>query len=98
MPENSDALRRLSSSLGFSSPKEFNATLREHMRQVRTIFRRVISEPTGPAEGVGENLRIFRDEKRAAKSLADAKDIKAARTTFKSVSSEVIAALKQSTK
>src|SRR5207248_9655901 len=57
--------------LGFSSPKEFNATLREHMRQVRTIFRRVISEPTGPAEGAGENLRIFRDQKTAAKSLAD---------------------------
>src|SRR2546421_5132860 len=71
VPENSDALRRLSGSLGFSSPKEFNLTLREHMRQVRTIFRRVISEPTGPAEGAGENLRIFRDGKRAAKSLAD---------------------------
>jgi glutamate-ammonia-ligase adenylyltransferase len=71
VPENSDALSRLSGSLGFSSSKEFNATLREHMRQVRTIFRRVISEPTGPAEVAKENLSIFRDEKTAAKSLAD---------------------------
>ena len=71
VPENSDELRRLSGSLGFSSPKEFNAALREHMRQVRTIFRRVISEPTGAPQVVSENLRIFRDEKTAAKSLAD---------------------------
>jgi [glutamine synthetase] adenylyltransferase / [glutamine synthetase]-adenylyl-L-tyrosine phosphorylase len=71
IPENADALRRLSGSLGFASPKEFNATLREHMRQVRTIFRRVISEPTGATPSASENLHIFRDEKTAAKSLAD---------------------------
>ena len=71
VPENSDALRRLSGSLGFSSTTEFNATLREHMRQVRTIFRRVISEPAGATQAAAENLHIFRDEKAAAKSLSN---------------------------
>jgi glutamate-ammonia-ligase adenylyltransferase len=71
VPENSDPLGRLSGSLGFSSAKEFNAALREHMQQVRKVFRRVISEPAGAAEAAPENLQIFRDEKTAAKSLAD---------------------------
>jgi glutamate-ammonia-ligase adenylyltransferase len=70
VPENSEALGRLARSLGFSSPKEFNAALREHMQQVRTVFRRVISEPTGAPEIFSESLHIFRDEKAAAKSLA----------------------------
>jgi glutamate-ammonia-ligase adenylyltransferase len=38
---------------------------------VRKVFRRVISEPPGGAEATAENLHIFRDEKTAAKSLAD---------------------------
>jgi glutamate-ammonia-ligase adenylyltransferase len=71
VPENSETLGRLARSLGFLSPKEFNAALREHMQQVRTVFRRVISEPTGAPEIFSENLHIFRDEKAAAKSLAD---------------------------
>jgi glutamate-ammonia-ligase adenylyltransferase len=41
------------------------------MQQVRKVFRRVISEPTGAPEVFAENLGIFRDEKTAAKSLAD---------------------------
>jgi glutamate-ammonia-ligase adenylyltransferase len=71
VPEDSEALTRVAGSLGFASPKQFNAALREHMQQVRKIFRRVISEPAGEAENGAENLRIFRDEKAAAKSLAD---------------------------
>jgi len=71
VPENSETLGRLARSLGFSSPKEFSAALREHMQQVRTVFRRVISEPTGAPEIFSERLHIFRDEKAAAKSLAD---------------------------
>ena len=71
VPENSDALDRLARSLKFASAKEFNAALREHMQQVRKIFRRVISEPTGTPEAAAESLHIFRDEKAAAKSLAD---------------------------
>jgi glutamate-ammonia-ligase adenylyltransferase len=69
VPENGEALSRLAQSLGFASADKFNAALQQHMRQVRAIFRRVISEPSGPAEA-GENLSIFRDEKAAAKSLA----------------------------
>jgi glutamate-ammonia-ligase adenylyltransferase len=71
VPENSEALRRLAHSLGFSSPEQFNAALQEHMQQVRTVFRRVISAPSGAAEITAENLHIFRDESAAAKSLAD---------------------------
>jgi [glutamine synthetase] adenylyltransferase / [glutamine synthetase]-adenylyl-L-tyrosine phosphorylase len=70
VPENSVALRRLSGSLGFSSPAKFNEALRDHMQKVRAIFRRVISTP--PEAEIGdEKLHIFRDEKTASKALAD---------------------------
>lgn len=71
VPEDAEALARLAGSLGFASSKQFNAALREDMERVRKIFRRVISEPAGAAENGAENMRIFRDEKTAAKSLAD---------------------------
>ncbi len=71
VPENSDALDRLARSLSFSSPREFNAALHEHMQRVRKIFRRIISEPTDTTQAATESLHIFRDEKTAAKSLAD---------------------------
>jgi glutamate-ammonia-ligase adenylyltransferase len=71
VPENSEALLRLAGSLGFSSVEEFNAGLRGHTQKVRAIFRRVISEPKGAAESAEERLPVFRDEKSAAKSLAD---------------------------
>ncbi len=71
VPENSEALRRLARSLGFPSPEKFNAALQEEMQQIRRVFRRVISSPSGAAESAVESLHIFRDEKAAAKSLAD---------------------------
>ncbi|HWM25053.1 MAG TPA: bifunctional [glutamate--ammonia ligase]-adenylyl-L-tyrosine phosphorylase/[glutamate--ammonia-ligase] adenylyltransferase [Chthoniobacterales bacterium] len=71
VPENPEALRRLARSLGFPSPEKFNAALREEMQQIRGVFRRVISSPSGAAESAVESLHIFRDEKAAAKSLAD---------------------------
>ena len=71
VPENPEALRRLSGSLGFSSSAKFNDALREHTRKVRAIFRRVISTPADAREGADENLQIFRDEKAATKALAD---------------------------
>ena len=71
IPENGGELRRLSQSLGFSSAKDFTAELRSHTKAVRAVFRRIISErPTDPKSSV-EDLRIFRDEKTAAKSIAD---------------------------
>jgi glutamate-ammonia-ligase adenylyltransferase len=71
VPEDPEALDRLARSLGFPATANFNAALRDQMQQVRTVFRRVISTPSGPAEPAGESLHIFRDEKAAAKSLAD---------------------------
>ena len=70
IPENGEALRQLSQSLGFSSAKDFSAALRTHTQTVRAVFRRIISErPTDPKSSV-EDLRVFRDEKTAAKSIA----------------------------
>jgi glutamate-ammonia-ligase adenylyltransferase len=72
IPENGESLHRLARSLGCTSKEEFTAALREHMQQVRAVFRRIISAPAGPgAEPTAESLSIFRDEKAAAKSLAD---------------------------
>ena len=71
VPENSEELRRLAGSLGFSSAEKFNAALHDHMQKVRAIFRRVISSPNGAAAPAEESLEIFRDQKAAAKSLAD---------------------------
>jgi glutamate-ammonia-ligase adenylyltransferase len=71
VPEDPEALRRLARSLGFPSSAKFNAALRDEMNQVRTVFRRVISAPSGALESTAESLHIFRDEKAAAKSLAD---------------------------
>ncbi|MDP9004850.1 MAG: bifunctional [glutamate--ammonia ligase]-adenylyl-L-tyrosine phosphorylase/[glutamate--ammonia-ligase] adenylyltransferase [Verrucomicrobiota bacterium] len=71
IPENGEALQRLSLSLGFTSKKDFTAALREHMQQVRAVFRRVISEPGAGAERAAESMSIFRDEKAATKSLSN---------------------------
>ena len=70
IPENGESLDRLARSLGFSSKENFTRALQEHMQKVRSIFRRIISEPATGAESSGESLHIFRDEKAAAKSLA----------------------------
>ncbi|MEY2585799.1 MAG: [glutamine synthetase] adenylyltransferase / [glutamine synthetase]-adenylyl-L-tyrosine, partial [Verrucomicrobiota bacterium] len=71
VPENSEALARLAASLGFSSTENFNAALRGHMAKVRAIFHRVMSSPNGAAASAEESLEIFRDQKAAAKCLAD---------------------------
>ena len=71
IPENGEALDRLARSLGFSSKENFTSALREHMQKVRSVFRRIISAPPTGAESPAESLQIFRDEKAAAKSLAD---------------------------
>jgi glutamate-ammonia-ligase adenylyltransferase len=71
VPENPEALQRLSGSLGFSSAAKFNNALRDHTQKVRAIFHRVISTPADMPEAADENLDIFRDEKTAGKALAD---------------------------
>jgi [glutamine synthetase] adenylyltransferase / [glutamine synthetase]-adenylyl-L-tyrosine phosphorylase len=71
IPENGESLDRLARSLGFSSKENFTKALRKHMQMVRSVFRRIISAPATGAEAPAESLHIFRDEKAAAKSLAD---------------------------
>jgi glutamate-ammonia-ligase adenylyltransferase len=71
IPEEGESLDRLARSLGFISHKDFSSALREHMQEVRSIFRRIISSPAPGTESLAESLHIFRDEKAAAKSLAD---------------------------
>ena len=69
VPQEPEALQQLSRSLRFSSAEDFTAALRERMRAVRPIFRRIISEM--PAEPAKIDLEIFSDQKRAGKALAD---------------------------
>ncbi len=71
IPENDEALERLAQSLGFPAKENFTGALRDHMQKVREVFRRIISAPPTGAETRAESLHIFRDEKAAAKSLAD---------------------------
>src|SRR5882762_7412267 len=69
VPQESAVLRRLALSLGFSSSREFTVALQKRMRNVRSIFRRVISEKAAEAKPI--DLAIFSDQKRATKALAD---------------------------
>ena len=69
VPQEPNALRRLALSLRFSSEQDFTAVLRQHMRAVRSIFERVITE--AHAEPTHPDRAIFSDQKRAAKALAD---------------------------
>jgi glutamate-ammonia-ligase adenylyltransferase len=69
IPQEPEALQQLSRSLRFSSAEDFTAALRERMRAVRPIFRRIISGM--PAEPAKIDLEIFSDQKRAGKALAD---------------------------
>ena len=69
VPRESQALRRLSLSLGFASSDEFTNALKQITQSVRSIFQRVIS--TSPTETATLDLTIFKDEKSAARALDD---------------------------
>jgi glutamate-ammonia-ligase adenylyltransferase len=69
VPRDPVTLKRLARSLGFDSANEFSAALKKTMQNVRSIFDRVIL--SAPAEGALPDLKLFRDEKSAARSLAD---------------------------
>jgi len=69
VPQEPAVVRRLALSLGFSSSREFTSALQKQMRNVRSIFRRVISEKSAEAKPI--DLAIFNDQKRATKALAD---------------------------
>ncbi len=69
VPHESQALKRLSLSLGFASSDEFTKALRQTMESVRSVFQRVIS--TTPTETATLDLTIFKDEKSAVRALDD---------------------------
>src|SRR5437667_86634 len=69
IPCEPTALNKLARSLGFDSTDEFTAALHKTMQNVRTIFDRVIL--SAPTEGALPDLKLFKDEKSAARSLAD---------------------------
>src|SRR3984893_3884728 len=69
VPHESQALKRLSLSLGFASSDEFTNALRQTMESVRAVFQRVIS--TTPTETATLDLTIFKDEKSAVRALDD---------------------------
>src|SRR6267143_3812006 len=68
-PRDPVTLTRLARSLGLDSANEFSAALKKTMQNVRSIFDRVIL--SAPAEGALPDLKLFKDEKPAARSLAD---------------------------
>src|SRR5438874_4963476 len=68
-PRDPVTLTRLARSLGFDSANEFSAALKKTMQNVRSIFDRVIL--SAPAEGALPDLKLFKDEKSAVRSLAD---------------------------
>ncbi len=71
IPEGPEELQRLGRSLGFNSAADFTATLQGQMRNVRAIFQRTIAGPDRTdISDATPNLAIFRDETRAAKTLA----------------------------
>src|SRR2546422_2541086 len=69
VPREPTALNKLARSLGFDSTNKFTAALNKTMQNVRTIFDRVIL--SAPTEGALPDLKLFKDEKSAARSLAD---------------------------
>jgi [glutamine synthetase] adenylyltransferase / [glutamine synthetase]-adenylyl-L-tyrosine phosphorylase len=69
IPQDAAAFERLARSLGFDSSKQFNATLRKTMQNVRSVFDRVVT--TTSADAAVPNLKMFKDEKSAARSLID---------------------------
>ena len=69
VPRDPVALKRLARSLGFDSANEFSTALKKTMQNVRSIFDRVIS--SAPAEGALPDLKLFKDEKSAVRSLED---------------------------
>ena len=76
VPEEPEPLRRLAGSLRFSSIEDFTAALQERMRAVRPIFERIISETSTNGFAAEIGLEIFNDQKAAAKTLADLREVR----------------------
>ena len=68
LPRDPESLERLAAGLGFESAKRFNAQLKNHMQNIRSVFDRVVSSAPAPA---APDLKLFKEEKSAARSLSD---------------------------
>ena len=69
LPQDRAALERIARGLGFESSKTFGAELKGHMQNVRSVFDRVVSST--PGQTTAPDLKFFKDEKSAARSLND---------------------------
>jgi [glutamine synthetase] adenylyltransferase / [glutamine synthetase]-adenylyl-L-tyrosine phosphorylase len=69
VPRDPVTLKRLARSLGFDSANEFSTALKKTMQNVRSIFDRIIL--SAPTEGALPDLKLFKDQRSAARSLAD---------------------------
>ncbi|HST30498.1 MAG TPA: bifunctional [glutamate--ammonia ligase]-adenylyl-L-tyrosine phosphorylase/[glutamate--ammonia-ligase] adenylyltransferase [Chthoniobacterales bacterium] len=69
VPRDSAAVERLAHSLGFDSTQQFSVHLRKTMQRVRSVFDRVVT--TAPSEAAAPDLKNFKDEKAASRSLSD---------------------------
>src|SRR5436190_17950858 len=69
LPRDPVALKRLARSLDFDSANEFSTALKKTMQNVRLIFDRIIL--SAPTEGALPDLKLFKAEKSAVRSLAD---------------------------
>jgi [glutamine synthetase] adenylyltransferase / [glutamine synthetase]-adenylyl-L-tyrosine phosphorylase len=69
VPNDPEELRRLALSLGYPTPNEFLENLHEQMRNVRSIFLRIISQPSSSGDRTAQDFSIFQDEAKAAKSI-----------------------------
>src|SRR5437588_3543640 len=69
LPRDDAALERLARGLGFESSPSFSAELQKHMHNIRSVFDRVIT--SAPAQTAAPDLKLFKDEKSATRSLND---------------------------
>src|SRR5438270_698762 len=69
LPRVRSALERLASRLGYESSKDFSVELKKHMRNIRSVFDRVIT--SAPTQTASPDFKVFKDEKSAARSLND---------------------------
>ncbi len=71
IPDEPEAVTRLSRSLGFKSKTEFDAELRKHTERVRAIFTRVIAARPQDKEQPISRLEFFFDQAAATKALQE---------------------------
>jgi [glutamine synthetase] adenylyltransferase / [glutamine synthetase]-adenylyl-L-tyrosine phosphorylase len=69
VPRQRDALERLARGLGFESARALNAELKTKMQNIRAVFDRVVSSSAAQVAPI--DLKMFKDEKSATRSLND---------------------------